>query len=368
MEVWCVLIVDDDEDDYVLTREMLKQARGRVFQLEWAPTFAAGRQLLEAKQYHAVLVDYDLGARSGIELIREAAARGYPAPLILYTGRGSIEVDVEAMEAGASLYLTKGDVNSLSLERFIRYAIDSKQMDRELDRRLQERSIILESIQDGLFGLDREWRITYINTRAAQNMNMQPEDLVGKNIWETFPRLIGTVSEEHYRRVMQERVSVQFEMQGVYLGRWYTINVYPSSEGISIYWQDITQHKWAEDALRASEERFKKAFNANPTAQVISRQADGLIQDVNDGFLELFGFTREAVIGRTSTELNMFANPADRDEALHRLKAEKRLRNFEVAIKTRNGEVRAGAISVEMIEIEGEACLLTVIQDRGGFV
>lgn len=79
-------------------------------------------------EYHfdAVLVDYNLGGRSGIELIREHAPH-YPAPLILYTGIGSPGVDLEAMEAGAALYLTKDEANPLLLERAIRYAIQLKQ-------------------------------------------------------------------------------------------------------------------------------------------------------------------------------------------------------------------------------------------------
>jgi PAS domain S-box-containing protein len=130
-ETWQILLVDDDEDDYCLARTMLRQARGRRIELEWASTFTAGEQKLRSNHYHAVLVDYDLGGRSGIELIRETVARGYPAPLILYTGRGSSEVDVEAMQAGATLYVTKSEATPLLLERSLRYAIERKRLEAE---------------------------------------------------------------------------------------------------------------------------------------------------------------------------------------------------------------------------------------------
>ena len=132
---WNILIIDDDEDDYLIARDMLKQARGRKINVSWASTYTAGLKELNSKPYHAVLVDYDLGLHSGIELIREVSGSGYPAPLILYTGRGSYEIDVEAMQAGATLYLTKGEVNSLLLERSIRYAIERNQIEASLRAR-----------------------------------------------------------------------------------------------------------------------------------------------------------------------------------------------------------------------------------------
>src|SRR5690242_11808324 len=102
-----ILIVDEDEADFLVAKEMLKEAKGRKYEVEWADSFEAGQAACLTDQYSAVLVDDDLGSQSGIELIREAKERGYSAPLILFTGRGSYEVDVEAMQAGATLYLTK---------------------------------------------------------------------------------------------------------------------------------------------------------------------------------------------------------------------------------------------------------------------
>lgn len=257
---WRILIIDDDEDDFFLLREMLKEARGRKYDVHWANTFESGQKELLFDHYHAVLVDYDLGYRSGVELIREANERGYAAPLILFTGRGNYEVDVEAMEAGATLYLSKGEVNSLLLERSIRYAIELKQKEHSL-----------------------------------------------------------RVSEVHLR----ER----------------------------------------EAALQISEERFQKAFDASPNAQVISRQEDGRILLVNDGFERLFGYLRDEVLEKTSLELNMFLNPSDRDEAIRSLRAVRFVRDFELDIRTKSGEIRHASLSIEFINIGNENLMLTIIQD-----
>lgn len=123
---WKILMVDDDEDDYVLTRQMLSDSQGGKYFLDWANSYEDGWQKLLMNGYDAVLMDYDLGPHNGLELIRDAVANDCPFPIILFTGRGSYEVDLQAMQAGAALYLTKSEVNPLLLERGIRYAIERK--------------------------------------------------------------------------------------------------------------------------------------------------------------------------------------------------------------------------------------------------
>jgi len=119
-----VLLVEDDEDDYILTRGLLSEIKGWRFELEWINNFAAGLEAMARSQHDVCLVDYRLGAENGIALLRAALERGCQAPIILLTGQGEREVDLEAMKAGAADYLVKGGVNSGLLERSIRYAIE----------------------------------------------------------------------------------------------------------------------------------------------------------------------------------------------------------------------------------------------------
>lgn len=115
-----VLLVDDDEDDYLLIRELLSEMEGLA--LEWADGHEEALEALSQGSYDVCLVDYRLGRSTGLELMREAATRGNKAPMILLTGRGDREVDLEAMRAGASDYLIKGEIDAPTLERSIRYA------------------------------------------------------------------------------------------------------------------------------------------------------------------------------------------------------------------------------------------------------
>jgi signal transduction histidine kinase/BarA-like signal transduction histidine kinase len=119
-----VLLVDDDEDDALLTRELLEDAEGLQFTLDWMPTAEAGLAALVSPGYDVGLIDYRLGARTGLELIQEARTQDCSVPMILLTGQGDHAIDLQAMQAGAADYLVKGQLSAMLLERAIRYAIE----------------------------------------------------------------------------------------------------------------------------------------------------------------------------------------------------------------------------------------------------
>jgi PAS domain S-box-containing protein len=118
-----------------------------------------------------------------------------------------------------------------------------------------------------------------------------------------------------------------------------------------------------ERALRQSEERFAKAFQASPLPISISRLDDGVFLDVNDAFVATFGYARPEVVGHTALELGLYGDPADRERVVAALRREGRLRNFEMAARTRSGEVRHFAVNVEFLELGGEACVLSAGSD-----
>jgi PAS domain S-box-containing protein len=129
---------------------------------------------------------------------------------------------------------------------------ERKQSEEILHASQQKISDILGSIQDGFMQIDREWNFLYVNRWAADNLGWEPQALLGKNIWEIFPALHGTVQESNYRQVMDEGRPVHFEAAGVLTERCYDIRVYPAQEGISIIWVDVTERKRAEEEVRSS--------------------------------------------------------------------------------------------------------------------
>ncbi|MGF1480754.1 MAG: GAF domain-containing protein [Cyanophyceae cyanobacterium] len=109
---------------------------------------------------------------------------------------------------------------------------------------------ILESITDGFFALDTHWRFTYINRQAESLLQRSREELVGQNIWEIFPEAVETNFYREYQRAIAEGVSVDFAEFYPPLNTWYEVHAYPSSEGLSVYFQDVTERKQMELAMR----------------------------------------------------------------------------------------------------------------------
>lgn len=131
-----LLIIDDDEDDFFLVKDLLADITQTCI-LDWASTYEAGQKLLQEDRHDLCLMDYKLGARDGIELLKFAHEVGFSGPIILLTGMNQIEVDRQALQAGAVDYLVKSKLSAEQLARAIRYALARCEVEREQVERLK---------------------------------------------------------------------------------------------------------------------------------------------------------------------------------------------------------------------------------------
>ncbi|TNC78679.1 response regulator [Janthinobacterium lividum] len=160
-------------------------------------------------------------------------------------------------------------------------------------------SNLLESITDGFCLLDRDWTIRYLNTRGAAMLAPQhaPDaSLMGKNLWQACPDLLGTELETQYRRAMAQQHSCSFELLYPPLGRWLEVRIFPSSDGLTTYIQDISQRKAAEENLRHSEEDLRALANSIPQLAWIA-SFDGTIAWYNQRWHDYTGTTAEQMAG-----------------------------------------------------------------------
>ena len=168
-----VLLVDDDEDDYIITRDLILRVTCR-YRLDWVNSFHAGLEAVGRREHDIYLFDYRLGERTGLELLRESQ-QITRAPMILLTGQGDHEVDMEAMKAGAADYLVKGQLNADMLDRAIRYALKAKHAEENLRRDRDLISRIMETSPVGIVVANQAGTITFANHRAEEVLGLAKE-------------------------------------------------------------------------------------------------------------------------------------------------------------------------------------------------
>ncbi|MGA9777117.1 MAG: response regulator [Limisphaerales bacterium] len=175
-----VLLVDDDEDDYIITRNLISEIRDRRYQLKWVDNYDAALAAVHRHEHDICLLDYRLGSRTGLELLRESKSLNDRLPMILLTGQGDHEIDIEAMKAGAADYLIKGQLDSDKLDRAIRYAIQGQSAKEHLRRERDLIGRIMETSPVGIVVADRLGKITFANLRAEKILGLT-KDAITRN-------------------------------------------------------------------------------------------------------------------------------------------------------------------------------------------
>ncbi len=177
---------------------------------------------------------------------------------------------------------------------------NSRQAKEELQRTNAALENILESITDAFISFDRDWRIVFVNKRAEellQPLFVSKEKLLGRTHWEAFPDTVGTLVEENYRRALREQVPIKFENFFAPLSVWFEIRVYPSPAGLSVFFQDITERKSAEEKLYQQREWFEVTLSSIGDA-VITTDIEGKVTFLNPVAKAMTGWQIAEAVGQ----------------------------------------------------------------------
>jgi PAS domain S-box-containing protein len=195
---------------------------------------------------------------------------------------------------------------------FILDLSDRKQLEIERQAANQRIINILESITDNFVALDHDWRITYVNQETARLNGLKPEEMIGKTHWEQWPWSLGTIVEQKYRQAIATQEPTHFEALYEPLNIWLEVHAYPSADGLSVHFRDITQRKQAEAAIKESELNFRTLADTMPVLFWTTR-ADGYHEYFNQRWYDYTGMTLEQTQGWGWSHL---LHPDDRQRSL----------------------------------------------------
>ncbi len=141
--------------------------------------------------------------------------------------------------------------------------ISERKADKErLERYTRRLDDILESITDAFFALDQTWHFTYVNREAERVLGRSRDEFIGVSFWEAFPDAVGTLFEERYREAVDEQRTVTFESFYSPLNKWFGVSAYPSDEGLSVFFDDVTDRRRYEEALKERNDTLQSFYNS----------------------------------------------------------------------------------------------------------
>src|SRR6478672_9871617 len=182
-----ILIIDDDEDDFFITSEYLKQIQEYQLQIDWCYRYNDAIQHLHERKYDMYFVDYRLGAKTGLDFLKEAVRLGCEEPIVLLTGKGNKDVDIEAMQMGATDYLIKTELTTDKLERCIRYSLERTAYLKALRANEKKYRSIFELSKDAVFIADRSLRFLDMNLATSALLGYEAEELQELSVYDLVP-------------------------------------------------------------------------------------------------------------------------------------------------------------------------------------
>ncbi|MBI4466894.1 MAG: PAS domain S-box protein [Acidobacteria bacterium] len=368
-----VLVVEDNPADAELVLRELKKA-GFACSADKVETREEFLNRLDTASYDLILADYNLRGWTATDALDYLQQQGKDIPFVLVTGTLGDEAAVECIKQGAADYVLKDRLARLpaAVDRALREKAqrdEAAQLQDRILRAKKEWELTFDSVADPVVLLDDEGHIQRANRAAAALLGVEPRQLIGRLCYETLHGREDPLPTCPHQLIRKTGEVARGDVYESHLGKVFDTSVTPlrdPSGGLSgcIYvMHDVTERKRAEQALRQSEEKFAKAFRSSPDAITLATVGEGRYVEVNPGFLRLSGYRREEVIGHTVFELNLWADPAGRAGLIEQVRQQGAVSNREIAFQTKTGEVRTGLLSAELIEFDGEPCLLAITRD-----
>lgn len=316
--------------------------------------------------------DFDPGIEDGLRFYKEGESREKIKAALneAITTGATCDIEVEAVTAKGNVRWVRVISETEFLNGQCLRIIGSLQ---DIDNRKQaelaakaaftERNTILESIGDGFFAIDKNWQVLYWNNVAEKALSVSKEQVLHRNLWEVFNQSVGSKSYQLYHQAMATGEAVHFEDYYDKMERWYDISAFPSANGLSVYFKDITSRKKDQAALEESEKKYHGLFNLSPLPMWVANLETLAFLDINDAAINHYGYSREEFLKMTLADIRPPEELAKLARDVAESKATGRIKDNIVTHRKKNGDIIKVAIELAPIIFKGVEADIIVATD-----
>ena len=225
---------------------------------------------------------------------------------------------------------------------------------------------ILESFTDGFFEVDLQWKVTYWNRQAEVLLGQPRSGILGRNLWEVYQDAVPLKFHTEYHRAVEENISVRFEEYFPAMDSWFEVAAFPSGEGLSVYFKDITLRIRSMEQLELERQKYRDLFNFSPVPQWVYDQQTFRFLDVNKAAISTYGFSREEFMRMGLADIR----PEEEMARLVELLAERPASDVPhcslARHRKKSGEIMEVCVQGTSIDFQGTSARLVTVIDRTG--
>src|SRR5215217_157284 len=244
------------------------------------------------------------------------------------------------------------------------YNKEERNFESQLNEYKKRISNILESFTDGFFEVDEYWTVTYFNKEAENLLMVSRSDVIGRNLWSVFTEAIPLKFYSEYHKAVSENVAVRFEEYFPPNDLWVEVAAFPSGQGLSVYFKDISSRKKATQLLEQERKKYSELFNFSPVPQWVFDLETTRFLDVNEAAVKHYGYTRDEFLTMSIKDIR----PPEEVGHLEKILTEHVKSGFynqsRVRHRKKNGEIISVLVEGNSLNFEGRTARLVMAIDR----
>jgi PAS domain S-box-containing protein len=363
-----VLLIEDNPGDARLILEMLQEGGPGQFLVDRADRLSSGLEKLSAQIPDVVMLDLNLPDSRGIATFSKLY-EGFPkVPIVVLTGLSDEDIGVQAVRAGAQDYLVKGVISANVLARVLRYGIERKRAEAE---HLQLVTAI-EQAMEAVVITDSAARIQYVNPAFTKITGYEAHEVLGRT-----PRMLNSGKQDNafYQNLWSTILAgnvwhgeiVNRRKDGSLYTEEMTITRVRDQQGVATNFiaikQDVTERKRTEEALSASEIRYRRLFETAQDGILLLDAETGAITEANPHLLQMLGYTAEEIVGKKLWEIGLFRDILVSQDAFRTLQTEGYIRYENLPLETKSADRKEVEFISNTYRVDGKNVIQCNIRD-----